>query len=147
MMVETWDRTSLGEQEDIIGRTKGEGAALGQAKEFDEIDLVVKNGDGDPAVPVDAHVRLAHPDTNKGAHLLRRGYNFVDGSDGLGRLNAGLFFIAYQRDPRTHFVPIQLNLARHDAMNEYVRHVSSGLFACPPGVTGTDDFWGSALFN
>ena len=146
MMVETWDRTSLGEQEDIIGRTKGEGAALGQAKEYDEIDLVSKNGEGDPLVPVDAHIRLAHPDTNKGARLLRRGYNFVDGSDGLGRLNAGLFFIAYQRDPRTHFVPIQLNLARMDAMNEYVRHVSSGLFACPPGVTGPDDFWGRALF-
>jgi deferrochelatase/peroxidase EfeB len=146
MMIETWDRTSLGEQEDIIGRTKGEGAALGQAKEFDEIDLVSKNGDGDPLVPVDAHIRLAHPDTNKGARLLRRGYNFVDGSDGLGRLNAGLFFMAYQRDPRTHFVPIQLNLARHDAMNEYVRHVSSGLFACPAGVSGPDDFWGRALF-
>src|SRR3954464_2579969 len=146
MMIETWDRTSLGEQEDIIGRTKGEGAALGQAKEFDEIDLVAKNGKGDPLIPVDAHVRLAHPDTNSGAHLLRRGYNFVDGSDGLGRLNAGLFFIAYQRDPRTHFVPIQTNLARHDAMNEYTRHVSSGLFACPAGVSGPDDFWGRALF-
>lgn len=146
MLIETWDRTSLGEQEDIIGRTKGEGAPLGQAKEFDEIDLVGKNGEGKPLIPADAHVRLAHPDTNKGARLLRRGYNFVDGSDGLGRLNAGLFFIAYQRDPRTHFVPIQLNLARHDAMNEYVRHVSSGLFACPPGVTGPDDYWGRALF-
>ncbi|HEX5201141.1 MAG TPA: iron uptake transporter deferrochelatase/peroxidase subunit [Actinoplanes sp.] len=146
MMIETWDRTSLGEQEDIIGRTKGEGAALGQAKEFDEIDLKGLRGDGDPQIPVDAHVRLAHPETNKGARLLRRGYNFVDGSDGLGRLNAGLFFMAYQRDPRTHFVPIQLNLARHDAMNEYLRHVSSGLFACPPGVSGPDDFWGRALF-
>jgi len=146
MMIETWDRTSLGEQETIIGRTKGEGAALGQAKEFDEIDLVSKNGAGDPLIPVDAHVRLAHPDTNSGAHLLRRGYNFVDGSDGLGRLNAGLFFIAYQRDPRTHFVPIQTSLARHDAMNEYTRHVSSALWACPPGVSGPDDFWGRALF-
>jgi deferrochelatase/peroxidase EfeB len=146
MLIESWDRTSLGEQEDIIGRTKGEGAALGQAKEFDEIDLTARNGDGDPTVPVDAHIRLAHPDVNKGARLLRRGYNFVDGSDGLGRLNAGLFFIAYQRDPRTAFVPVQMNLARKDAMNEYVRHVSSGLFACPPGVTGADDFWGRALF-
>ncbi|MCU7725352.1 iron uptake transporter deferrochelatase/peroxidase subunit [Actinoplanes sp. KI2] len=146
MMIETWDRSPLGDQENIIGRTKGEGAALGQAKEFDEIDLVAKNGDGDPLIPVDAHVRIAHPDTNNGAHLLRRGYNFVDGSDGLGRLNAGLFFIAYQRDPRTHFVPIQTNLARHDAMNEYTRHVSSGLWACPPGVTGPDDFWGRGLF-
>jgi deferrochelatase/peroxidase EfeB len=146
MLIETWDRTSLGEQEDIIGRTKGEGAAIGQAKEFDEIDLVSRNGDGKPVIAADAHVRLAHPDTNNGARLLRRGYNFVDGSDGLGRLNAGLFFIAYQRDPRTAFIPIQLNLARHDAMNEYVRHVSSGLFACPAGVSGPGDFWGSALF-
>ena len=146
MMIEPWDRTSLGEQEDIIGRTKGEGAAIGQAKEFDEIDLVSKNGDGQPLIAADAHVRLAHPDTNKGARLLRRGYNFVDGSDGLGRLNAGLFFIAYQRDPRTAFIPVQTNLARHDAMNEYVRHVSSGLFACPAGVSGPGDFWGRALF-
>jgi deferrochelatase/peroxidase EfeB len=146
MLIESWDRTSLGEQEDIFGRTKGEGAPIGQAKEFDEIDLVSKNGEGDPLIKDDAHVRLAHPTINKGARLLRRGYNFVDGSDGLGRLNAGLFFIAYQRDPRTQFVPIQLNLARHDALNEYIRHVSSGLFACPAGVSGPDDYWGRALF-
>ena len=146
MLIESWDRTSLGEQEDIVGRTKGEGAAMGRAKEFDEIDLVARNGAGDPLIREDAHVRLAHPSTNKGARLLRRGYNFVDGSDGLGRLNAGLFFIAYQRDPRTAFVPVQHNLARHDALNEYIRHVSSGLFACPPGVSGGDDFWGRARF-
>ncbi len=95
----------------------------------------------------DAHVRLAHPDSNGGAKLLRRGYNFVDGSDGLGRLGAGLFFMAYQRDPRKQFVPIQTRLARNDKMNEYLRHVSSGLFACPPGVRAADDFWGSALFR
>ena len=39
---------------------------------------------------MDSHTRLAHPDFNAGARLLRRGYNFVDGSDGLGRLDAGL---------------------------------------------------------
>jgi deferrochelatase/peroxidase EfeB len=138
MLIETWDRTSLGEQEAIIGRTKGEGAALGQGSEFEEPDLT--------KLVATSHVRLAHPTVNRGARLLRRGYNFVDGSDGLGRLSAGLFFLAYQRDPRTQFVPIQMNLARHDDMNEYLRHVSSGIFACPPGVTGSDDFWGSGLF-
>jgi deferrochelatase/peroxidase EfeB len=146
MMIEPWDRTSLGEQQTIIGRTKGDGAALGQSQEFDEPDFSLKGADGEPLIPNDSHVKLAHPTVNNGARLLRRGYNFVDGSDGLGRLNAGLFFIAYQRDPRKQFVPIQLNLARHDAMNEYVRHVSSGLFACPPGVTGAGDYWGKALF-
>jgi len=146
MLIEPWDRTSLGEQETIIGRTKGEGAALGQSKEYDEPDFSLTGADAEPLIPVDAHVRLAHPTVNQGARLLRRGYNFVDGSDGLGRLNAGLFFIAYQRDPRKQFVPVQMNLARRDAMNEYVRHVSSALFACPPGVTGPDDYWGKALF-
>ncbi|RZU52197.1 deferrochelatase/peroxidase EfeB [Krasilnikovia cinnamomea] len=146
MLIETWDRTSLGEQEDIIGRTKGSGAPLGRADEFDEPDLEAKRPDGEPVIAIDSHVRLAHPTQNSNARMLRRGYNFVDGSDGLGRLNAGLFFIGYQRDPRTAFVPVQLNLARHDAMNEYVRHVSSGIFACPPGVTGASDYWGSTLF-
>ncbi|MEU8000235.1 iron uptake transporter deferrochelatase/peroxidase subunit [Catellatospora sp. NPDC049111] len=146
MTVETWDRTPLAEQEAIFGRDKGEGAPLGQAKEFDEPDFAAKGADGEPVIAKVAHIRLAHPDFNNGAHLLRRGYNFVDGSDGLGRLDAGLFFIAYQRDPRKQFVPVQRSLARADILNEYIRHVSSGLWACPPGVTGDGDHWGRALF-
>ena len=147
MMIETWDRTPLGEQEAIVGRAKGTGAPLAQRAEFDPIDLAVTGADGEPAIPLDAHVRLAHHSGNGGAKLLRRGYNFVDGSDGLGRLGAGLFFIAYQRDPRTQFVPVQRRLARFDAMNEYIRHVSSGLYACPPGVTGPGEYWGSGLLG
>jgi deferrochelatase/peroxidase EfeB len=147
MRIETWDRTPLGEQEAIIGRTKGPGAPLGQRAEFDHPDLTATGADGVPAIPMDAHVRLAHPDSNGGVRLLRRGYNFVDGSDGLGRLGAGLFFLAYQRDPRHQFVPVQGRLARDDRMNEYLQHVSSGLFACPPGVRAADDFWGSTLLS
>lgn len=141
MMIETWDRTSLTEQEAIVGRTKGEGAPLGRTAEHDEPDLT------SDAIAKDAHVRLAHPTQNNNARLLRRGYNFVDGSDGLGRLNAGLFFIAYQRDPRRGFIPVQTSLARHDSMNEYIRHVSSAVFACPPGLAAADDFWGRSLLT
>ncbi|MGR6923446.1 iron uptake transporter deferrochelatase/peroxidase subunit [[Actinomadura] parvosata] len=147
MMIETWDRTSLAEQEQIFGRTKGEGAPLGGKAEFDELDFAAKGPDGKPYISEVAHVRLAHPSSHGGARLLRRGYNFVDGSDGLGRLDAGLFFIAYQRDPRKQFVPIQLGLARHDVLNEYIKHVSSGLFACPPGVRDAGDYWGRTLFE
>ncbi|MGC1213162.1 MAG: iron uptake transporter deferrochelatase/peroxidase subunit [Micromonospora sp.] len=146
MQIETWDRSSLAEQEQIVGRTKGSGAPLGKRDEFDEPDFAVKGDDGQPVIAETSHVRLAHPTLNNGARLLRRGYNFVDGSDGLGRLDAGLFFMAYQRDPRKQFVPIQTQLSRHDAMNEYLRHVSSALFACPPGVGDDADFWGRALF-
>jgi deferrochelatase/peroxidase EfeB len=147
MLVETWDRTPLAEQEMIIGRSKGEGAPLGLKREFELPDFQLPGADGEPAIAVEAHVRLAHPSQHSGAKLLRRGYNFVDGSDGLGRLDAGLFFIAYQRDPRRQFVPVQAALARSDVLNEYIRHVSSGLFACPPGVQSADDYLGRTLFE
>jgi deferrochelatase/peroxidase EfeB len=137
MHIETWDRTSLQEQEDIFGRDKGEGAPVGKAKERDKPFL--------KAMLPDAHVRLAHPDSNHGATILRRGYSFTDGTDGLGRLDAGLFFLAYQRDVRKGFVQIQRNLAP-DALNEYIQHVGSAVFAVPPGVRDKDDWWGSTLF-
>lgn len=137
MHIETWDRTSLREQEDVFGRDKGEGAPAGARKERDKVVLA--------RMKPDAHVRLAHPDSNGGARILRRGYSFTDGSDGLGRLEAGLFFIAFQRDPRTGFIKIQQSLAA-DAMNEYIQHVGSGVFACPPGVR-KGGYWGETLFG
>ncbi|MFE6035890.1 iron uptake transporter deferrochelatase/peroxidase subunit [Streptomyces sp. NPDC056452] len=139
MHIETWDRTPLQEQEDIFGRDKGEGAPVGRAKERDEPFL--------KAMLPTAHVRLAHPDTNGGASLLRRGYSFTDGTDGLGRLDAGLFFLAYQRDVRKGFIPVQRSLAANDALNEYIQHVGSAVFAVPPGVRDKDDWWGRALFS
>jgi deferrochelatase/peroxidase EfeB len=144
MLIEPWDTSTLDEQEKTIGRTKGAGAPLGQRAEFDPVDFTARTG-GDFAIPETSHVFLAHP-TNAGAALLRRGYSFVDGSDGLGRLDGGLFFIAYQRDPETGFVQVQRNL-RTDRMNEYIRHTSSAVFACPPGVRDEKDWWGRALFE
>ncbi|MGY1793588.1 iron uptake transporter deferrochelatase/peroxidase subunit [Geodermatophilus sp. SYSU D00525] len=144
MLVEPWDSSSLDEQQRTIGRTKGSGAPLGQRAEFDPVDFS-KQVDGEFAIPETSHVFLAHP-TNSGTAILRRGYSFVDGSDGLGRFDAGLFFIAFQRNPETGFVQVQRNL-RLDAMNEYVRHTSSAVFACPPGVRDDADWWGRALFR
>ena len=146
MTIETWDRTALREQETVIGRTKGEGAPLSGGTEFTKPDFSVAGRENEPLIATTSHVRVAHPTTNNGAELLRRGYNFVDGNDDLGRLNAGLFFICFQRDPREQFVPIQLNLAKNDAMNEYIRHVGSGIFAVPPGATAGNPI-GAGLFT
>ncbi|MFF9085133.1 iron uptake transporter deferrochelatase/peroxidase subunit [Streptomyces sp. NPDC014991] len=139
MNIETWDRTSLQEQEDVFGRDKREGAPVGKAHEHDEPFL--------KAMKPDAHVRLAHPDSNNGATILRRGYSFTDGTDGLGRLDAGLFFLAYQRDVRKGFIPLQRKLSAHDALNEYIQHVGSAVFAVPPGVRDSGDWWGRTLFS
>jgi deferrochelatase/peroxidase EfeB len=146
MVIETWDRQQLGEQERIIGRDKGEGAPLSGGTEFSDPDFLALARTGGTKIDPDSHVRLAHPSTNGGAQLLRRGFNFVDGNDELGRLDAGLFFIAFQRDPRKQFIPIQQQLARNDAMNEYVKHVGSAIFAVPPGAREGSHI-GSALFG
>ncbi|MCB0955000.1 MAG: deferrochelatase/peroxidase EfeB [Ilumatobacter sp.] len=134
MHIETWDRTSLAEQEGIVGRTKGSGAPLSGGDEFTEPDFAVTGRDAQTLIAERSHVRLAHPTVNGGARMLRRGYNFTDGSDGLGRLDAGLFFIAFVRDPRTQYVPMQTNLSRNDVMMEYLVHTGSALFAALPGV-------------
>ncbi|MET9626343.1 iron uptake transporter deferrochelatase/peroxidase subunit [Lentzea sp. NPDC006480] len=146
MHIEIWDRTSLSEQEQIIGRTKGEGAPLGQQKEFDEPDLHVRGAGGVPLIGEVSHIRLASPESLNGVRILRRGYNFTDGSDGLGHLDAGLFFLGFNRDSRTHYVPMQQALSTKDEMMEYVEHTGSAHFAVPPGVK-EGGFWGEGLFR
>ncbi len=145
MTIETWDRTSLREQEAVTGRTKSEGAPLSGGTEFAEPDFAAVGRDAQPLIPESAHVRLAHPDNNGGARMLRRGYNFVDGNDEYGRLDAGLFFLAYQRDLATGFLPVQTALSRDDALNEYIQHVGSAVFAVPPGAA-EGSFVGEPLF-
>ncbi|PWW54868.1 iron uptake transporter deferrochelatase/peroxidase subunit [Actinokineospora spheciospongiae] len=146
MRVETWDRAPLAEQEAIVGRRKGSGAPLGQQDEFDPVDPHVRGAGGVPVIAEDAHVRLASAEALEGARILRRGYNFADGSDGLGHLDAGLFFLCFNRDTRTRFVPMQRALSSKDPMMEYLEHNGSGHFAVPPGVRD-GQYWGQGLFG
>ena len=144
MGIEIWDRLSLAEQEATVGRTKGTGAPLSGGTEHSAPDFAMPGSDG-PVIPADSHVRVVHPDQNGGARMLRRGYNFVDGTDALGSLNAGLFFLAYVRDPRTDFIPVQRRMARSDTMMEYLKVTGSALFAVPPGI-GPGEYVGQSLF-
>jgi deferrochelatase/peroxidase EfeB len=137
MLIEVWDRASLKDQEQTIGRTKVIGAPLGGTDEFQAFEP--------KALPADSHVALAHPDTNAGIKILRRGYSFTDGLESLGQLDAGLFFLAYMRDPNA-FVALQNRLGAHDALNEYIKHVGSGLWAVPGGIR-PGGYVGQALFE
>jgi deferrochelatase/peroxidase EfeB len=126
MLIEVWDRTALGDQEQTIGRHKATGAPLGERDEFATLDV--------GRLPADSHVRLAAPSNNAGAALLRRGYSFTDGlDDRLGQLDAGLFFLSFQRDPEA-FVRVQRRLGANDKLNEYIKHVGSGVWVIPPGA-------------
>lgn len=134
MLLEVWDRASLEDQERTIGRHKYSGAPLGGEEELEPLPLDAEVG-GEPRIPLDAHVRLASASANDGVRILRRGYSFTDGVDErLGELEAGLFFICFQRDPERQFVAIQRRLGGGDALNEYIKHVGSAVFAIPPGA-------------
>ena len=147
MLLKNWDRQVLADQEETFGRSKGSGAPLGRSDEFDELPLDEYHGTSGPVIPLTAHSHLASHQENQGARMLRRAYNFTDGIDDFGHLDAGLFFVSIVNSPEQRFIPIQSKLAKSDKMNEYVRYESSSIFACPPGTTGEDDWWGRTLFE
>ena len=154
--LEHWDRMPLDFQERTFGRHKVSGAPLGRRNEFDPLDLDAAGEDGDPVIPESAHVRLAAPVSNDGAQIFRRPYSYNDGADftierwppwrqGVA-YDAGLFFVCYQRDPRTGFIKIFSKLAKYDMLNQFVTHTGGGLFACPGGVA-PGEFVGQRLIE
>ena len=144
MLIEVWDRSSLDDQEKTFGRHKVSGAPIGRRGEFDAVDLESEGEDGEPLIPKDSHIRLA---TEGGESILRRSYSYTDGMDReRGQLDAGLFFVCFQRDPRKQFVPMQKRMGTNDALNEYISHTGSAVFACPPGAR-EGGYVGQGLFE
>lgn len=153
MLAEVWDRLRLIEQEQTMGRDKRYGAPLSIAnptkssEEFTAVDYAAKDDKGESLVPADAHIAVVSPEQNQGRRMLRRGYNYTDGSDSLGLLQTGLFFIAFVRDPRTNFYPILDRMTKSDALQEYLKHEASALFAIPPGIKKGDTMVAASLFS
>ena len=153
MLAEIWDRLRLIEQEQTMGRDKRYGAPLSIAnptkasEEFTAVDYKAKDDKGETLVPADAHIAVVSPEQNQGRRMLRRGYNYTDGSDSLGQLQTGLFFIAFVRDPRTNFYPILDRMTKSDALQEYLKHEASALFAIPPGIKKGDTMVAASLFS
>ena len=145
MSIEVWDGVQLGEQERVTGRNKKDGAPLSGGTEFSQPDFSAKGEDGALLVDERSHVARVHPDNNEGIRMLRRGYNFVDGNDAQGRLNAGLFFVAFVNAPE-RFASVHKNMARDDLFVEYLKTTASSVFRVPPGVSD-GQYVGQQLFE
>ncbi|AOJ73239.1 MULTISPECIES: iron uptake transporter deferrochelatase/peroxidase subunit [Burkholderia] len=154
--LEHWDNTELGFQEQVVGRHKYSGAPLGRKSEFEPLDLDAVDKDGNSVIPDNSHARLASPQLNDGAQILRRAYSYNDSTNFYierwppwrqqTEYDAGLMFVAHQRDPRRGFIPINEKLAKLDIMNQFTTHVGSAIFACPPGAR-PGSYIGAALFE
>ncbi|MEW4285231.1 iron uptake transporter deferrochelatase/peroxidase subunit [Priestia koreensis] len=124
MFLEVWDRSSLKDQEDTFGRKKDSGAPYGKAKEHDKVNL--------SQLPKTSHTAIAK---GSGQQIYRRAYSYTDGVDAkTGYVDAGLMFIAYQKNPTQQFLPMLLMLSKQDKLNEYTKHIGSAMFACPKGI-------------
>ncbi len=130
MNIETWDSDPVSDQERVIGRSKVDGAPLTGSTEFEPPDFAARKG-GHPVIAPTSHIALAAHENNGGIRILRRGYNYTDGINPVGQLDAGLLFIAYMNDP-DHFVRLQTKLGGSDLLNEYISHIGSAVFAVPP---------------
>lgn len=135
MNLETWDADVVRDQQRVFGRTKVEGAPLSGGTEHTTPDFHAAahwaGADGATAIDPRSHVALAAHENNGGVKILRRGYNYTDGLNQYGQLDAGLLFAAYTTDPE-HFTRLQRKLGASDRLNEYVSHIGSGVFAVPP---------------
>jgi deferrochelatase/peroxidase EfeB len=129
--ITTWDTDRIGDQQTVFGRTKVEGAPLTGHKEHDTPKFHQKDAAGEPVISPTAHIALAAHENNDGIKILRRSYNYTEGIDALGQIDAGLLFIAYMNDPK-HFVTLQTKLGSSDRLNEYISHIGSAIFAVPP---------------
>ena len=154
--LEHWDRMNVSFQEQTFGRQKLSGAPLGAGQEFDPIDLDAKTANGDPLIPENSHVAIAHRMARDGSRILRRSYSYNDGANVTAErwppwrqgmeFDAGLVFICFQRDLSNGFVKIFEKMSRFDMMNQFVTNVGGGHFAIPRGAA-KGEFIGQSLFE
>jgi deferrochelatase/peroxidase EfeB len=130
MLLDVWDGLTTEHQEQAVGREKRSGKRLRRDRTSPQ-----------------AHIELAAAKNNNGARILRRGYSYTDGIDpDTSQIDAGLFFICFQRDPLRQFTAIQQRLGVHDALAKHLSHTSSAVFACPPGAR-PGSYVGEGLFR
>ncbi|GIG60118.1 hypothetical protein Lfu02_44900 [Longispora fulva] len=132
MLLDDWDATTVDRQAQVIGRRKDSGAPTTGGTETTPADFGAQEPGGGLVIRPDAHVRLATPAFNNGAAMVRRGFSYADGPG-----DSGLLFLAWQADPRRGFIPVQRRLVDADALNAFIRHETSALFAMPAGVDAT----------
>jgi deferrochelatase/peroxidase EfeB len=148
--LEHWDQMPQAYQEAAVGEMKHAHMPAGQAQTGEKTDSsTIETEDATPP-----HLALVSPGRDA---MLRRSYSYNDGVNftterwppwrqGL-EYDAGMFFICFQRDPRTGFIAVFRQMANRDSrLNQFWTHVGGGLFAVPHGAKKSE-YIGQDLFE
>lgn len=134
--IEHWDQMPQVYQEAAIGAMKHEHPkAAPTAQNSADGDFVDEGGSP-------AHLALV---TGGRDAMLRRSYSYNDGVNFISErwppwrqgleYDAGMFFLCFQHDPRTGFIPVFRQMANRDyRLNQFWTHVGGGLYAVPRGI-------------
>lgn len=156
MDLDDWERLDRTSREEAVGRRLSDGAPLTGDDEFDAPDLDARDEYGLPVIDMNSHMARAMPPADHPEQkFLRRPYNYnlppEPGSEQLS--NAGLVFLAYQKDPDVQFTPVLRRLLEADRLNEWTTHIGSAVYWIPPGTAepgsgeARDAFWGETVLS
>ncbi|WP_046501023.1 Dyp-type peroxidase [Streptomyces odonnellii] len=129
---------SVAEQEAVFGRRRSSGVPLSGGAVASGPELGAKTPDGRYLVPVDAHVRRAHPTVVGVGLMLRRSYSTDEPAP-------GLLFISFQNDLRT-FTATLTRMDTSDALLPFTTTTASATFLILPGFDRQRPL-GSTLFG
>ena len=135
MNLEAWDRSSLGDQEETIGRQKYNGAPLGGSEEFEPLPLDDKDSErrtGDPG-ELPRAARLGAGKRRRCRSSAAATPSPTASTRASATSKRGSSSSPSSATRRREFVALQRKLGVNDALNEYIKHVGSAVFAVPRG--------------
>ena len=155
MNLDEWEQLDRASREQAVGRSLHDGAPLTGGGEFDAPDMDATDQYGLPVIDKNSHMARAMPPADHPEQRFkRRPYNYnLPPEPGSGQLsNAGLIFVAFQKDPDVQFTPVQARLNESDRLNTWITHIGSAVYWVPPGTVagasardGRDSFWGETV--
>lgn len=126
MNLDTWDRLSTVQKEQVIGRKLSNGAPLGKTEETDFPDFDAVDENGLKVIPTFAHIRKASGSPDE--QFFRRPFNYE-----VAGVEAGLLWTAYCSNISKQYLPIQQRLDTGDLLNMWTTPVGSAVFFIPRG--------------
>ena len=122
--------------------------------EFEALDLDAADKDGNPVIPDNAHARLASPQLNNGAQILRRAYSYNDSTNfyierwppwPADRVRRGADVRRAPARPAQEASFRSTKLAKLDIMNQFTTRRQRDLRV--PAGRATGSYIGAALFD